>query len=85
MDILGNQTGTDNVLISKVVRVKKSGRVVVRINSVDHTVSNASAHSIKIGDTVLLNKSSYGKLYISGKTAGLSGIQNVKEIYRDGW
>ena len=74
----------DSIRTSKIVGIKKSGVFVARIDNVNISVMNTSAVPIKIGDTVLLNKSDRGKFYITGKTDGLSGQNNIEEIFRNG-
>lgn len=76
------QSGEDNVKLSRVVSLRKTG-IVVRTGNIDSVVRNASNETIKIGDTVLLNRSSNGKFYIVGKTEGLRN-QNIEEVYIDG-
>lgn len=70
--------------LSKVIKVKESGSIVVRINNVDYSVRNTTKDSVKIGDTVLLNRSPQGRFFIVGVTEGLSSQNNIEEVYRNG-
>jgi len=85
MGSLGNLFKNDSsAKVSKVVGIKKSGLIVVRVNNIDYSVKKATSESIRVGDTVLLNNSSNGKLFIVGKTTGLGSQNNIEEIYRNG-
>ena len=77
------QSTDDNVKLSRIVSLKKTGGIVVQLNNVNYTVSNTLTDPVKVGDTVLLNRSSNGKYYIVGKTEGLR-TQNIEEVFRDG-
>lgn len=70
--------------LSKVTGIKGSGIVIARVNNVDYSVRNATKETVKIGDTVLLNRSAQGRFFIVGVTEGLGSQNNIEEVYRNG-
>jgi len=84
MDILDKQP-SDSVLIGTVVAVTSRGQYRVVVNNSIFSVGAIKESIFKIKDTVILNRSSFGKLYIIGKVSGLSSILNkTLEVYING-
>lgn len=75
----------NEVMVSRVIGYGSSGEFKVSISGVIHRVNSAISENIKIGETALLNKTPYGKYYISGIASGLGGnSNNIMEINKDG-
>jgi len=72
------------ITISRVTGIGSSGEFKVSVNGVIRRVSSAVSETIKIGDTVVLNKSPHGKYYITGITTGLGNSNNVLEVFKNG-
>jgi hypothetical protein len=77
-------TQKQEVRIARVTGFSSSKEFKVSIGGTIRRVNSAASEIIKVGDTVLLNKTPHGKYYIVGKTTGLGNSKNVKEITRNG-
>jgi len=77
-------TQKQEVTLARVTGFGSSGEFKVSISGIIRRVNSAANEIIKIGDTVLLNKTPHGKYYIVGKTTGLGNSKNIKEITRNG-
>lgn len=77
-------TQKQEVTLARVTGFSSSSEFKVSIGGVIRRVNSAASEIIKVGDTVLLNKTPHGKYYIVGKTTGLGNSKNVKEIPRNG-
>jgi hypothetical protein len=77
-------TQKQEVTISRVTGFGSSGEFKVSIGGVIRRVNSAVNDIIKIGDTVLLNKTPHGKFYIVGKTTGLGNSKNIMEVFKNG-
>lgn len=85
---MGNLDGLfsqkQEVTMSRVTGFGSSGEYKVSIGGIIRRVNSAVSEIIKIGDTVLLNKTPHGKYYIVGKTIGLENSKNIMEVFKNG-
>jgi len=72
------------VTISRVTGLGSTGEFKVSVNGLIRRVNSAISETIKVGDTVILNKSPHGKYYIVGITIGLGNSNNVLEVFKNG-
>jgi ferredoxin-NADP reductase len=77
-------TRQKEITISRVTGFGSSGEFKVSVSGTIRRVTSTITENIKIGDTVLLNKTPHGKYYIVGITSGLSNSKNVMEIIKYG-
>ena len=75
---------SEKITISRVTGFGASGEFKVSVNGVIRRVNSAISETIAVGDTVLLNKTPYGKYYISGITSGLGDSAKYMEVVKDG-
>lgn len=67
--------------VSFITSIKK-GRITARMNNVDYSVKNTLNEKVRIGETVLLNKSPQG-FFIIGKTNNMRNF-NREEVFING-
>lgn len=72
------------VIVSRVTGFGSNGEFKVSVNGIIRRVNSAISRVIKVGDTVILNKSPHGKYYIIGITTGLGNSNNVLEVFKNG-
>jgi hypothetical protein len=72
------------VILGRVTGLSGSGEFKVSVNSSVRRVNSAIQDSIRVNDTVLLNKTPHGKYYIVGITKGLGNSKNVMEVVKNG-
>lgn len=74
----------NEITIARVTGFGSSGEFKVSVNGIIRRVNSAISETIKVGSTVLLNKTPYGKYYISGITSGLGNSEQYVEIVKNG-
>lgn len=78
------QPKQSDATLARVTGFSGSGEFKVSVNGTIRRVNSAIQTIIKVGDTVLLNKTPHGKYYIVGVTKGLGNSKNVMEVIKNG-